>query len=116
MRTAGLRGRVARIYRPSRALNRFFHQHPNRVRGMRAAAPNQIWLRDITYIPLATQWRFLAVILDQYSRRVLAWTLARHRGARLTCAGQYDRSRARQSPRTPQGLSTFFVAIGPKLR
>jgi len=86
MRAAGLRGRVARIYRPSRALNRFYHQHPNRVRGLHAAAPNQIWLGDITYIPLATQWRLLAVILDQYSRRVLAWTLARHRGARLTCA------------------------------
>lgn len=86
MRTAGLRGRVARVYRPSRALNRFYHQHPNRVRGVRAVAPNQIWLGDITYLPLAGHWRLLAVILDQFSRRVLAWTLARRRDARLTCA------------------------------
>ena len=86
MRTAGLRGRVARVYRASRALNRFYHQHPNRVRHVTTTAPNQIWLGDITYIPVATQWWLLAVILDLYSRRVLAWTLARHRGARLTCA------------------------------
>ncbi|MGH7712597.1 MAG: transposase, partial [Gemmatimonadaceae bacterium] len=38
-----------------------------------------------TYLPLAGQWRLLAVILDRYSRRVLAWTLARRRDAQLTC-------------------------------
>lgn len=86
MRRAGLRGRVARVYRPSRALNRFYHQHPNRVRHVTASAPNQIWLGDITYIAIAGQWRLLAVVLDQYSRRVLAWTLARRRDARLTRA------------------------------
>jgi putative transposase len=86
MRRAGLRGRVARVYRPSRALNRFYHQHPNRVRYVTASAPNQIWLGDITYIAIAGQWRLLAVVLDQYSRRVLAWTLARRRDARLTRA------------------------------
>jgi transposase InsO family protein len=41
---------------------------------------------DITYLPVGRrQWRFLAVVLDQCSRRVLAWRLGRRRDARLTC-------------------------------
>lgn len=36
--------------------------------------------------PVAGQWRFLAVVMDQYSRRILAWTLAGRRSTQLTRA------------------------------
>ena len=75
MRLAGLRARVVRIYRSNPRLHRFFEQHPNRLWKRRAKGPNQIWVGDITYLPVAGRWRFLAVVMDQYSRRVLGWSL-----------------------------------------
>ena len=85
MRAAGLRARVARVYRSNPALHRFYGQHPNRLPAGGARRPNQVWVGDITYLPVGGgQWRFLAVVLDQYSRRVLAWTLGRRRDAQLT--------------------------------
>lgn len=84
MRTAGLRARVVRIYRANPRLHRFYGQHPNRLWTRVATRPNQIWVGDITYLPVGGRWRFLAVVLDQCSRRVLAWTLGRTRDARLT--------------------------------
>jgi len=84
MRTAGLRARVARIYRANPRLHRFYGQHPNRLWARVATRPNQIWVGDITYLPVVRRWRFLAVVLDQCSRRVLAWTLGRVRDAQLT--------------------------------
>ena len=84
MRSAGLRARVARVYRANPGLHRFYRQHPNRVPRTGARRPDQVWVGDITYLQVGGQWRFLAVVLDQRSRRVLAWTLGRRRDAQLT--------------------------------
>ena len=35
--------------------------------------PNQIWVSDLTYVPTAAGWLFVAVILDLWSRRVVGW-------------------------------------------
>jgi len=86
MRLAGLRARAARIYRSNPHLHHFFSQHPNRIRRLSVRRPNRVWVGDITYIPVAGRWRFLAVVMDQYSRRILAWALARRRSTDLTRA------------------------------
>jgi transposase InsO family protein len=86
MRRAGLRAKAVRGYRAKAGTHRFFGQHPNRVGRRRAVAVNQIWVGDITFLPVAGQWRYLAIVMDQYSRRVLAWTLRRRRDARVTRA------------------------------
>ena len=45
----------------------------------RPTGPNQVWVSDITYIPLATgKWLYLAVWVDLWSRRVVGWCLADH--------------------------------------
>lgn len=98
MRTAGLRARVAQIYRANPRLHRFYGQHPNRLWAGVATRPDRIWVGDITYLPVAGQWRFLAVVLDQCSRRVLAWALGRTRDARLTRA-VLDAAVRRRRPR-----------------
>ena len=98
MRTAGLRARVACIYRANPGMHRFYGQHPNRLPAAGARRRNQVWLGDITYLALGRGWRFLAVILDQYSRRVLAWKLASRRDARLTQA-VLDAAVRRRRPR-----------------
>lgn len=50
------------------------------------AGPDQAWASDITYIPTATGWSYLAVILDLYSRKVVGWALERQMPAGLVCA------------------------------
>jgi putative transposase len=49
---------------------------PNRLaQDFTADAPNQKWLGDITYIPTAEGWLYLATVLDLYSRRIVGWAL-----------------------------------------
>jgi putative transposase len=43
-----------------------------------AAAPNELWVADITYIPTWTGFLFLAVVLDVFSRRIVGWAMATH--------------------------------------
>lgn len=43
-----------------------------------AAAPNQKWVSDITYIRVGRTWLFLAVVLDLFSRKVIGWSLDKH--------------------------------------
>ncbi len=47
---------------------------------------NQLWVADITYIRLALEFVFLAVILDAYSRRVIGWALDQTLEDELTTA------------------------------
>lgn len=86
MRRVGLRARVARVYRANPALHRFYAQHPNRLPTGGARRVDQVWVGDITYLAVHGQpWHFLAVVLDQFSRRVVSWALDQRRDARLTC-------------------------------
>jgi putative transposase len=39
------------------------------------AGPNQLWVADITYIPTARRFLYLAVVLDAWSRRIVGWTM-----------------------------------------
>ena len=50
--------------------------YPYLLRGMAIERPNQVWAMDITYIPMARGFVYLAVVLDWASRRVLAWRLS----------------------------------------
>lgn len=84
MRGDGLRGRVARVSRRKAGTHRWFGQHPNQVQRRRATRPNQIWIADITYLAIGGRWWYLAAVLDQYSRRLVAWRLAATRAAHLT--------------------------------
>jgi putative transposase len=43
---------------------------------MKIERPNQVWAMDITYIPMARGFVYLAAVVDWFSRRVLAWRLS----------------------------------------
>ena len=51
-----------------------------------AAALNQIWLADITYIETGQGWLYLAAVIDLYSRRIVGWAMADHLRAELPLA------------------------------
>ena len=100
MRTAGLRAKAVRGYRSKAQLRRQYAQHPNRLWTTTAERPNQVWVGDITYLRVGAAWRYLAVVMDQYSRRVLAWTLTRRRTAAVTCSVLTRAAQARGVGRT----------------
>jgi putative transposase len=50
--------------------------YPYLLRGLAVVRANQVWAMDITYIPMARGFVYLAVVLDWFSRRVLAWRLS----------------------------------------
>ena len=43
---------------------------------MAVTRPNQVWAMDITYVPMARGFVYLAVVMDWFSRRVLSWRLS----------------------------------------
>ena len=49
---------------------------PYLLRGMEISRPNKVWAMDITYIPMAKGFVYLAVVLDWFSRRVLSWRVS----------------------------------------
>jgi putative transposase len=50
--------------------------YPYLLRDVRIERPDQVWSSDITYVPLATGFMYLAAVIDWYSRCVLAWRLS----------------------------------------
>jgi putative transposase len=50
--------------------------YPYLLRNLPVVRPNQVWAMDITYIPMAQGFVYLAAVLDWFSRKVLAWKLS----------------------------------------
>ena len=50
--------------------------YPYLLRGLAITRPNQVWTMDITYIPMARGFVYLAAVVDWFSRRVLAWRVS----------------------------------------
>jgi len=50
--------------------------YPYLLRGLAVTTPNQVWAMDITYVPMAKGFVYLAVVLDWFSRRVLSWRVS----------------------------------------
>ena len=60
--------------------------YPNLARQTVLKAINQLWVADITYIRLRTEFVYLAVVLDAFSRRVIGWALGQTLEAGLALA------------------------------
>jgi putative transposase len=63
-----------------------FRIYPNLAGEMKLTNVNQLWIADITYIRLETEFVYLAIVLDAFSRRVIGWALDRTLAAQLTMA------------------------------
>ena len=84
MRLAGLRAKGRRAFVRTTDSS---HDEPVAAnvlaRNFDVKTPNTAWASDITYIPTAEGWLFLAVVLDLYSRRVVGWAMDDTIGARV---------------------------------
>ena len=79
MRSAGLRGKIRRRWRNTTSSNHAHPIAPNTLnRQFSAASSDTRWVVDITYIPIARDFCFLAVIVDLHSRMVVGWALEDH--------------------------------------
>ena len=70
----------------------------NLARRMKLTGIDQLWVADITYIRLKTEFVYLAVILDGFSRKVVGWSLERSLASRLAIAALEQAIVVRQPP------------------
>ena len=72
--------------------------YPNLAGQMSLTGINQLWVADITYIRLETEFVYLAVVIDAFSRRVIGWALDRNVEEGLTLAALRMALELRQPP------------------
>jgi len=86
MKERGLQAIQPKSYVPKTSDGKASKPSPNLVAEMGIpATPNRIWAGDITYIRTSRGWRYLAVVIDLYSRKAIGWSLANHMRADLVC-------------------------------
>lgn len=101
MRGCGIKGRVATLRYTSPNLKKFFGSLPNRQHEHAADAPNQVWVGDITYLKIGSIYRYLAVVMDRCSRRIVGWAFGRQKNVVLTLRA-FNHAVAKRRP--PPGL------------
>lgn len=88
MRENGIYAGKAKTFRPRTTDSN--HEFPialNRLEGdFEASRRNEKWVADITYLPTAQGWCYLATVMDLYSRKIVGWHVADHMKAELVCA------------------------------
>lgn len=85
MRQFQIRSRMCRRFRVCTTDSRHSYQVPeNKLnRQFQIDRPNKAWVTDITYIPTAEGWLYLAAVMDLCSRRIVGWATADHLKAEL---------------------------------
>lgn len=58
--------------------NHSYVVYANEIKHLDGLVPSMVWVSDITYIPVGDTWCYAAIVLDQYTRKVVGWALASH--------------------------------------
>ncbi len=69
-------------------------------RNFTASGPNQLWVADMTYVPTAAGFLYLAIVLDAWSRKIVGWSMANHLRTELVL----DAMEAAVSQRRPSSV------------
>lgn len=85
MKAANLRGRVVRVTRRMPTFRQFIAKGKNYLLEIgNATMLDQVWVADVTYLKVKGRWQYLATVMDQYSRRILGWSLSETRNMYLS--------------------------------
>lgn len=85
MKEQALVGRVVKVTRRQPGYKKFKVQGDN-IKRLEPAPNklNQVWVGDVTYLKVKGKWRYLATVMDTYSRRIVGWSLGNDRTVNLT--------------------------------
>ena len=95
-----------------------FPRYPNLVQDLEVVRPDQVWVVDITYIHLKTEFVYLAVIMDVFTRSIRGWYLSRTLEQDLTLTA-LKRALAYRTPEihhSDQGIQYAATAYTDLLR
>ena len=120
MRDHGIKARVATLRYTNPTLRRFFANAHNAQLGLALARADQVWVGDITYLKVGEVYRYLAVVMDKYSRRIVGWAYGRRKDVTLTLRALNRAVRYRQPPRglifhTDRGIEYAAAAFKARL-
>ena len=65
-------------------MQRYYARIANQQLDLKLERPDQVWVGDITYLKVGSIYRYLAVVMDKYSRRVVGWSYGRRKDVKLT--------------------------------
>lgn len=86
MRKLGITKKVKRKKRKTTDSQHDFPRYPNLVQDLVVVRPDQVWVSDITYVHLRSEFVYLAVIMDVFTRDIRGWHLGRGLDQSLTIA------------------------------
>jgi hypothetical protein len=95
MRDHGIQACSHKLYWRAPALGRFYGRGANLIHELELTGPDQVWVGDITYLKVRDKWRYLATVMDRYSRRIPRPRARRN--CRDWCSGSPSGSVARSS-------------------
>lgn len=99
MQEIGLVARPRRAFRVTTDSRFTENLAPNLLdRNFVATRPNEVWVTDVTALPVLGGWVFLASIIDLYARRVVGWELSESNDTDLALAALRDAIRKRRPP------------------
>jgi putative transposase len=119
MRQASLRGVSRRRFITTTQRDPFAQAASDLVqRNFQAAAPDQLWVADITYIPTWAGFLYLAIVLDVFSRRIVGWAIESHLRTELVLAA-IERAFAQRCPQevihhSDHGTQYTSIAFGKR--
>jgi len=121
MKALGLQGAARRRFATTTVRDPAARAAPDLVRrDFTADARDRLWVADITYVPTASGFLFLAVVIDAWSRKVVGWRLADHLRAEIVVEA-LETACAQRRPdgvihHSDQGTQYTSVAFGIRCR